>query len=185
MRSKAIVLAFLFSQVASFPLNPVGRVDVATRKTRSTTELSSTRRDVIIQSGGLALASLLLGKPAAATTPSNILITGANSGVGFEACKRLVGQGHNLILACRTIEKATAAAAELKTLGGGNLVPAECDLAHLKSIDTFVSKLPGLLGNGGKIDALCLNAGLSRNTAAKDCARTADGFELTGEFSMI
>lgn len=178
MRLATILLAFLATRVSSFSISSISSATVATRKT----ELSSTRRDVLIQSGGLVLASLLLGNPAVASTPSTILVTGANSGVGYEACKRLVGQGHNLILACRTIDKATTAAAQLKEFGSGALVPAECNLASLKSIDSFVRQLPGLLGNGAKFDAVCLNAGLSRNTAAKDCARTADGFELTGEF---
>lgn len=183
MRPIQIILACIASRVGGFSINRVGSADGAAQPL--TTQLSSSRRDVLIQSGGLAVASLLLGKPSIATSPLNFLVTGANSGVGFEASKRLVEQGHNLILACRTIEKATAAAAELKTFGGGNLIPAECDLASLKSIDNFVSELPGLLGHGSKIDVLCLNAGLSRNTAAKDCARTRDGFELTGESSTF
>ena len=181
MRIASILLAFLATRVGCFSIRSLsGSANVAQK-----TELSSTRRDVLIQSGGLALASLLLGKPAGALTPSTILVTGANSGVGFEACKRLAREGHNLILACRTIDKATAAAGELKGFGSGALLPAECDLGNLKCIDSFVRQLPGLLGDGAKIDAVCLNAGLSRNTAAKDCARTADGFELTGELLLL
>jgi protochlorophyllide reductase len=177
MRPPVIFLAFLAAQVGGFSTRRYDVSSVANRKTA----LLATRRDVFVQSSGLVLASLLSGKPAIAAAPSTILVTGANSGVGLEACKRLAQDGHNLILACRTMEKATAAANQLKQLGGRAIVPAECDLASLKSIDGFANQLPGLLGNGAKINAVCLNAGLSRNTAAKDCARTADGFELTGE----
>jgi NAD(P)-dependent dehydrogenase (short-subunit alcohol dehydrogenase family) len=63
---------------------------------------------------------------------------------------------------------------------GGNLVAAECNLASLASIQKFAKELPSLIADK-KIDVLCLNAGLSRNTAATDCARTEDGFELTGK----
>ncbi|GAX19365.1 protochlorophyllide reductase [Fistulifera solaris] len=176
MRSTLIFLAFLAARVGCFTTRPYDVSSIVNRET----ELLATRRDVLIQSSSVVLASLLSGKPALAAAPSTILITGANSGVGFEACKRLAQDGHNLILACRTIEKATAAANKLNPLsGGGSIMPAECDLASVKSIDGFVNKLPGLLGSGAKIHAVCLNAGLSRNTAAKDCARTADGFELT------
>lgn len=35
-----------------------------------------------------------------------ILITRANSGIGFETAKQLVTQGHQVILGCRTIDKA-------------------------------------------------------------------------------
>lgn len=147
----------------------------------------SSRRDLLIQSGGIALSSFLLGNPlpAVAAEPKTIVITGSNSGIGFEACKRLAAQGHNLVLACRTLQKAQEAADQLKAycIGGNNnaLIPAACDLTSLQSIDVFADQLPNLIGNGRKIDVLCLNAGIARNTAAKDCARTQDGFELTGK----
>ena len=51
----------------------------------------------------------------------------------------------------------------------------ECNLADLSSIDTFVKNLNA----GDKFDAVCYNAGLARNTAATDVARTKQNFELT------
>jgi protochlorophyllide reductase len=59
------------------------------------------------------------------------------------------------------------------------LVPAECDLADLKSIDKFVSDWKKTNGESAKFDAVCYNAGVARNTEAKDVLRTAQGFELT------
>ena len=56
------------------------------------------------------------------------------------------------------------------------LIPMECDLADLSSVDKFVANLKK---GGASFDAVCYNAGLSRNTEAKDVARTAQGFELT------
>jgi short chain dehydrogenase len=111
-----------------------------------------------------------------------IVITGANSGIGFEACKRLIKQGHTIILACRTINKAQDAIGRIQhneiMMNNGKLIPAECDLADLTSIEKFVNNLSATFE---KIDTLCLNAGVARNTAATDCARTKDGFELTGK----
>jgi protochlorophyllide reductase len=135
-------------------------------------------RDSIQQASSLVLASLITGQPliARAEETLNIVITGANSGIGFEACKRLAALGHTIVLACRTKEKAQEAIRRLPP--GSSSIAAECDLANSKSIEQFVKQLPTLLGNG-KIDRLCLNAGLCRNTAATDCARTVDGFELT------
>jgi len=111
-----------------------------------------------------------------------IVITGANSGIGFEACKRLAQQGHRLVLSCRTQAKAEDAVERLikeESTSSALLVPAECNLASTASIRAFADRLPTLIG--GQVDCLCLNAGVSRNTAAKDVARTADGFELTGK----
>jgi len=96
------------------------------------------------------------------------------------------GEGHEIILACRTLSKATDAAAriqeELQADGytlKGNLIPKECDLADLDSVKAFAQDLKdGSCAKEG-IDALCLNAGLARNTAATDVLRTKQGFELT------
>lgn len=149
----------------------------------SSIRLSPSRRDVLVETAAATLYCLALGIPpsfAAATEtaskPQTIVITGANSGIGFEACKRLASQGHRIVLACRTQDKAERAVSALSEYGG-SLIPAECDLASLASIQRFSDRLPSLIDS--KIDSLCLNAGLCRNTAASDVARTVDGFELT------
>lgn len=100
------------------------------------------------------------------TPRRKIAITGANSGVGLEGTKLLAAAGHDVICACRTLEKAEAAA---KACGG---TPAVCDLADLSSVRAFAKEATGL-------DTLVLNAGLALNTAEKEPRRTKDGFELT------
>jgi hypothetical protein len=155
----------------------------------SSRSAETTRRDLLTQ--GLALSALLVAAPpAVAAAPQTIVLTGANSGVGYEACVRLLasGGGHTLVLACRSLQKAQETAARLGDSYNNNnnnnkLIPAECNLASLASIDAFAQQLPALLGGASaKVDTLCLNAGLCRNVAAKDVARTTDGFELTGTF---
>lgn len=118
-------------------------------------------------------------------------MTGANSGIGYDAAKRMARQGHTVLLLCRSLSKANEAASrirqELSSIQGEDIlsngedikvIPKECNLADLKSIDRFVKEL---LQDERvqKIDALCLNAGIARNTAAKDVLRTAQNFELT------
>lgn len=154
----------------------------ATKTGRGSDDQDNVRRDLLTNISGFALSSLLLGHPELSladdgTKPLTFVITGANSGIGFEACRRLAPLGHNIVLACRSREKALNA---IERVGNGNLIAAECDLASLASIKAFVDKLPGLIGDG-KVDRLCLNAGVARNTASTDCARTVDGFELTGK----
>ena len=152
---------------------------------------TTSRRDLLTQATGLALSSLLLGQQSLlpafaefaegdAVKPLTFVMTGANSGIGFEACNRLAAQGHRIVLACRTKSKAVDAIQRLGDNSNGNVIAAECNLASLSSIAAFCSDLTALLGDGNKIDRLCLNAGLARSVDAKDCARTDDGFELTG-----
>lgn len=154
------------------------------------------RRDALANSGA-ALASILLGGsalswPTAAfgadygTDKRTIVLTGANSGIGYDAACRLASRGHKIILACRTAAKAKDAADRIKAdladsgskVDDSVLIPLECDLASLRSIDAFAKNVKAALGDGD-IDSLCLNAGLARNTAATDVLRTADGFEVT------
>jgi short chain dehydrogenase len=166
---------------------------------------NNSRRDFFIQAqqqaSSVFLSSLILGPMAAYaqdplmtgadTKKKTIVITGANSGIGLEACKRLAKQGHTLILACRSLDKAKEAVEcirQQETTVMGSLIPAECDLASMASIKSFAEGLPAKIRQTNQdtttavtIDTLCLNAGIARNTAATDCARSVDGFELTGK----
>jgi len=105
-----------------------------------------------------------------------ILLTGCNSGIGFEAARILARKGDKIILACRTKDKAEETArkilAETRT---ATLIPAECDLASLQSIRKFVNSITT---NTNQLDVVCYNAGIALNTDG-DIERTADGFELT------
>jgi hypothetical protein len=147
---------------------------------RRTNEPVLDRRKALASSG-IALVSLLLGgNNANAETPQTIVITGCNSGIGFEATKILADKGHTIVMACRTLQKAQDAATRVKeSTTAGTLIPAECNLASLSSIDSFARDLK--LEN---LDVVCFNAGLALNTEDKQIQRTSEGFELTGRFPL-
>ena len=147
--------------------------------------LQASRREAL-QTGATAfLSSFLIGVSEALAAPTypadvsekTVFITGANSGIGFDAASRMAARGCTVILACRTLKKAedtvSRICSELRRTDL-KLVPLECDLASLESIRSCVSRLPNR-----KIDILCLNAGLARDVGSKDLLRTKDGFELT------
>ena len=138
----------------------------------------TTDRRNILTATAMALLTSLLGSSTAlaASNPQTILITGSNSGIGFEASKLLAQRGHTVILGCRTLEKAENAVERIRAeVSSGTLIPAECNLASLESIRTFAQdlKVP-------QLDVVCFNAGLALNAQGKDIQRTSDGFELTG-----
>ena len=111
-----------------------------------------------------------------------MVLTGANSGIGYEAALKLAKQSHTLVLPCRSLDKSVGTARSiLEQVPDAKLLPAECDLANLASVRAFAKELPSLVGKDTTIDTVCLNAGLARNAQAKDIVRSVDGFELTGE----
>src|SRR6187402_445523 len=105
-------------------------------------------------------ASLLLPDQSGRT----IVITGGNSGLGFEAAKRLADAGAHVVLACRDEEKGRDAAARI----GGSTEVQHLDTSSLDSVRDFAEGAPE------RIDVLINNAGVM----ATDEARTVDGFEL-------
>jgi NAD(P)-dependent dehydrogenase (short-subunit alcohol dehydrogenase family) len=71
-------------------------------------------------------------------TGKNILITGANSGLGFHAAMALSGKGANVIMAVRSLEKGKEAAAQIKsTFPNAKLDIMQLDLSDFDSIRKF------------------------------------------------
>lgn len=67
-----------------------------------------------------------------------IIVTGANSGIGFETTKALASKGAHVIMACRNTDKAEAAAEAIRqTTPRGELTVMQVDMSNLASIRTF------------------------------------------------
>ena len=97
-------------------------------------------------------------------TGRNVIVTGANSGIGRAAARVLAGAGARVILAVRALEKGQAAAAKMP----GETEVRRLDLASLASVREFAAAWEG------EIDLLINNAGVM----VPPLTRTADGFEL-------
>jgi NAD(P)-dependent dehydrogenase (short-subunit alcohol dehydrogenase family) len=102
-----------------------------------------------------------------------VVITGANSGTGKEATRRLAAAGAHVVMAVRTVAKGEQARAEiLAGQPGAQLEVRRVDLADLASVREFAD---GLLVGATPIDVLINNAGVM---APPTRMSTADGFEL-------
>ena len=100
------------------------------------------------------------------------LITGANSGIGFEAARALVQHGATVVLGCRNRGKADEAVASIAaTNPSGSTEVLEIDLADLESVEKAAKEF---LASHEKLDLLINNAGLM----ATPEQRTAQGFEM-------
>lgn len=99
-----------------------------------------------------------------------ILITGANTGIGFATAEQLVKQGQHVILACRNPQKAQDAQNKLRSLNQGQVDLISLDLNSLELTRKAADEIADRYGN---LDVLINNAGLF----AKTKQLTADGFE--------
>ena len=99
------------------------------------------------------------------------VITGANSGLGFEASRELAGKGATVVMAVRNTEKGEAAAARIRTeVPKADLHVRKMDLGSLDSVRAFAERMSK---EHDHIDILLNNAGLMATPAGQ----TKDGFE--------
>jgi NAD(P)-dependent dehydrogenase (short-subunit alcohol dehydrogenase family) len=100
------------------------------------------------------------------------VVTGANSGLGFETARALAQKSARVIMACRNLDKGNAAIAQIKReTPAADLTLVALDLASLASIRKAGAELETL---APKLDGLVNNAGLM----ALPMTRTQDGFEM-------
>jgi NAD(P)-dependent dehydrogenase (short-subunit alcohol dehydrogenase family) len=103
-----------------------------------------------------------------------VLITGANSGIGFEAALELARKGAELILPARTQSKTDDAVTRiLQQVPQARLYPEILDLADQTSIHAFAKRIIERFP-GQSLDLLINNAGVM---ALPTREITADGFE--------
>ena len=99
------------------------------------------------------------------------IVTGANSGIGFEAAKEFARKGAKTILASRNLDKAKRALAKIqKEIPAATAEVMQLDLANLDSTQKFAAEFKEKYD---RLDALVNNAGIMM----VPYQQTADGFE--------
>mmetsp|Transcript_34664 Transcript_34664/g.35354 ORF Transcript_34664/g.35354 Transcript_34664/m.35354 type:complete len:359 (-) Transcript_34664:82-1158(-) len=131
--------------------------------------------------GGLAVGGLALAKYSSDgpvfTEDVNLqgktaVITGANTGLGKESAVKLSSLGADVIILCKSKEKAENAIKEINERSGSNTCRAvPLNLASLNSIDNCAKEIARITD---KVDILMNNAGVM---ALPERQETSDGFE--------
>ncbi|MBW4717544.1 oxidoreductase [Saccharothrix obliqua] len=98
------------------------------------------------------------------------VVTGANTGIGFETARALAARGATVVLACRDPRRADDAAERISRVApGAEVRVVHLDLASLASVRGAAEAI----AEHGRIDLLVNNAGVTGLRG-----RTRDGFEI-------
>ena len=103
-----------------------------------------------------------------------VVVTGANSGIGFETAAALAAMGARVIVTARNADKGRAAVAAITQRAGGEaqVQLVVFDLADLSSVRRGAGEI---LEQAPRVDVLVNNAGL----VLSERAETVDGYEAT------
>jgi len=100
-----------------------------------------------------------------------VVVTGANSGIGYEATRVFADQGATVVMACRSVDRGERAAGEIRaTVPEADLDVRECDLGDLSAVADFAN---AFTDDYDELRVLCNNAGVM----AIPRSETVDGFE--------
>lgn len=99
------------------------------------------------------------------------IVTGSNSGIGFETARVLAGKGAAVVMACRNLEKASPKADEIRAAHpGADVEVMQLDLSDLGSVQRFAE---AFRAKHSRLDLLINNAGIM----VPPYGKTAQGFE--------
>ena len=99
------------------------------------------------------------------------IVTGSNSGIGFETARVLADKGATVIMACRNLDKANPKAEEIRAAHPGcDVEVMRLDLSNLDSVREFADEFRA---KHSRLDLLINNAGIM----VPPYGTTAQGFE--------
>jgi WW domain-containing oxidoreductase len=91
-----------------------------------------------------------------------VLLTGCNSGLGFETMRVLTMHGAHVLAAARTLETAQQACAQIE----GSTTPMACDLSDVGSIRSAIATIAE---SGVQVDCIIANAGVMMLPRLEQC----------------
>jgi NAD(P)-dependent dehydrogenase (short-subunit alcohol dehydrogenase family) len=105
---------------------------------------------------------------------ATVLVTGGNSGIGFECARRLAAEGWHVLIASRNREASAAAVRRIvDESGAGSAAELGVDLGSIASVRALAREIAA---RDVPLAALVCNAGLQ---VSGDLKRSTDGYELT------
>jgi short-subunit dehydrogenase len=111
-----------------------------------------------------------------------VMITGASSGIGEAAARRIAGAGATVLLVARSADALERIAGEIDAAGPGTAEARPCDLTNLDAIDSLCDEV---LADHGAVDVLVNNAGRSIRRSVDKSEERFHDFERTMQLNYF
>lgn len=115
----------------------------------------------------------------------NVLVTGANKGIGFEVARQMAELGYFVYLGCRNLQQGLKAIDKIKELGISHVEALKIDVSDLRSVQEAAAELTSKIE---VLDVLVNNAGMAgtqpQNSSACDILLVRELFD-TNFFGAI
>lgn len=109
------------------------------------------------------------------------VITGASSGLGLQMAHGFAGQGADLVLMARRLERLEAIAAEFRAQGI-KCLPIKCDVTNTEEVNNAAE---ATIKEYGKVDILVNNAGSSRNAGVLNMKDEDWNFTIEADLTSV
>ena len=110
-----------------------------------------------------------------------VVVSGASSGLGAQMARGFAGQGADLVITARRVERLEALAAELREKGV-KVLPLKCDVTDSKMVDEVAAKAEAEFG---KVDVLVNCAGSSKDAGVLDMTDDQWDFTISTDLTSV
>lgn len=118
------------------------------------------------------------------------IVTGSNTGIGYQTALSLCRKGYTVIVACRNVDRGSSATMEINQLvrketsrlESGEAVFMQIDTSSLASVRAFAT---AFLSSYSELHALVLSAGMNSVGMKKEDLTTKDGYSVTFESNFL
>lgn len=110
-----------------------------------------------------------------------VVISGASSGLGAQMAKGFAGQGADLVIMARRLEKLEALAAELRKMGV-RCLPVQCDVTKPEMVNEAASRAEAEFG---RVDVLVNCAGAAKNAGVLNMTDEEWDFTIDTDMNSV
>lgn len=110
-----------------------------------------------------------------------VVISGASSGLGMQMARGFAGQGADLVIMARRMEKLEALAEEIRAMGV-KCLPIQCDVTKPEVINEAAQKAEAAFG---KVDVLVNCAGSAKNAGVLDMTDEEWDFTISTDMDSV